>query len=328
MMDRRAFVVGTVALLAAPLAAEAQEAERVRRIGYLSPHARFVPATNPYLKAFVERLREHGWVVGQNLAIEYRFAEGQLDRLPALATELAELNVEVIVTSAGNAPIAVKNATTTIPIVAVDVFDPVGSGLVASLARPGGNLTVVTHHPELHVKGLEFLKQAAPRASRVAVLGVPASPLYASLWKNLDAVAPALGVSLQRVDVRTADEMDTAFLGMMRARPEVLYVMPTPLTWVERRRISSLALANRLPSYCSFKEFAEAGGLIGYAPDRVDMWRRGATYVDKILRGARVGDLPVEMASQLQLVLNLKTAKTLGLTIPPAVLARADEVIQ
>jgi putative tryptophan/tyrosine transport system substrate-binding protein len=179
------------------------------------------------------------------------------------------------------------------------------------------------------VKLLELLKEAVPRASRVAVLGDPASPNTPVLYKQLDAAAPPLGVRLQRVDIRTADELEAAaFRDMMRTRADALFVMTTPLTWDERRRIASLALENRLPSVCSYQVYAEAGGLIAYAPDLQDLWRRGASYVDKVLRGAKVGDLPVEMAARLLLILNLKTAKVLGLTIPPAVRARADQVIE
>jgi putative ABC transport system substrate-binding protein len=281
------------------------------------------------VKAFEEGLREHGWVVGQTLAIEYRSGEGKPDRLPALATELVGRKVEVIVAGGTASTRAAMSATSTIPIVGIAVADPVAQGLVASHARPGGNLTVVTDPIEMDGKLLEFLKEAVPRASRVAVLGVPANPgPYHTNWKSVEAFAPALGLRLQRVDFRTADELDAAFRDMMRTRPEALFVLFDPLTWEERRRIAGLALQNGLPSVSGFKEYAEAGGLLGYAPDLRDMWRRGASYVDKILRGAKAGDLPVERASRLQLVINLKAAKALGLTIPPSVLARAEEVIQ
>jgi putative ABC transport system substrate-binding protein len=328
MISRRALIAGTFSSLATPLAAGAQQAEKVRRIGYLNPLSLSEPGTVPLVKAFEEGLRERGWVVGQTLAIEYRSGEGQPDRLPALATELVGRKVEVIAAVGTASSRAAMSATSTIPIVGIYLADPVAQGLVASHARPGGNLTVVTDSLEIDVKLLELLKEAVPRASRVAVLGDPASPNTPVLYKQLDASAPALGVRLQRVDIRTADELDAAFRDMMRTRADALFVMTTPLTWDERRRIASLALENRLPSVCSYQVYAEAGGLIAYSPDLQDLWRRGASYVDKVLRGAKVGDLPVEMAARLRLFINLKTAKALGLTIPPAVLARADEVIE
>jgi putative ABC transport system substrate-binding protein len=332
MRFARLAVLATFALatIAAPLTAEAQQAEKVRRIGYLNPGRLNEPGAPPLVKAFEEGLRAHGGVMGQTLDIEYRSAEGKYDRLPALATQLVGLKVEAIVTVATPATRAAMSATSTIPIVGIYMADPLAQGLVASLARPGGNLTVITD-PPLESKVLDFLKQAAPRASRMAVLGDPGAPItphYLANWNQLDAVAPALGVRLQRVDIRTADELESAFVKMKRTLAEALYVIPGSLTWDERRRIANLALENGLPSACSFKEYAEAGGLIGYAPDLQDMWRRGASYVDKILRGAKVGELPVDLASRLQLVINLKTAKALGLTIPPSVLARADEVIE
>jgi ABC-type uncharacterized transport system substrate-binding protein len=327
MTSRRAFVAGVVTLLAARFPAHAQQAEKVRRIGYLDPGSLSVAGTEPLIKAFEEGLRAHGWIVGQTLTIESRWAENKLDRLPALATELVGLKVEVIAAPSTAAVRAAMSASATMPIVGLYTADPVAAGLVASLARPGGNVTMVTD-PPLEPKVLELLKQTVPRASRVAVLGVTSAGGYGVIWKELDAVAPALGVRLQRVDIATADDLDAAFPDMMRTRPEALYVMATSLVWAERQRIANLAIANRLPSACSLVEYAQAGGLIGYAPDLQDMWRRGAGYVDKILRGAKVGDLPVDRAAQLQLVINLKTAKAIGLTIPSAMLARADRVIE
>ena len=328
MISRRPFVAGAVTLLAARFPAHAQQAEKVRRIGYLDPGSSSAAGTEPLVKAFEEGLRAHGWIVGQTLTIEYRWAEGKPDRLPALATELVGLKVEVIAACSTAAVRAAMSASATMPIVGLATADPVAVGLVASLARPGGNVTVVTD-PALEPKVLELLKQTVPRASRVAVLGHPGmGPGYRVIWQELDAVAPALGVSLQRVDIATADDLDAAFRDMKRTRSEALYVLAASLIWAERQRIANLARANRLPSACSLVEYAEAGGLIGYAPDMQDMWRRGAGYVDKILRGAKVGDLPVDRAAQLQLVINLKTAKAIGLTIPSAMLARADRVIE
>jgi len=333
MTDRRTFI-GTLAgaLLAAPLAAEAQQAGKVARIGYLVWFPLESPETRMNLDAFRQGLRERGYVEGQNLVIEYRSADGKIERLPGLATELARLKVDLI--AAGSTPLAraLQQATTTIPIVAAVMGDPVGDGLVASLARPGGNITGLTFlGPELVPKRLELLKEALPKLSRVAVLWNPGAfgeQTMRDMLKGTEAAARALGVQLQLVGVRGPDEFDRAFSTMTRDRAEALVVFPSPALFNERRRIVDLATKHRLPSMSVAREFVEIGGLLSYGASITDLLRRAATYVDKILKGAKPADLPVEQPTKFELVINLKTAKALGLTIPPSLLGRADEVIQ
>jgi putative ABC transport system substrate-binding protein len=330
---RRTFI-GTLAgaLLTAPLATEAQQAAKVARIGCLvwlpleSPEAR-VP-----LEAFRQGLRERGYVEGQNIVIEYRSADGKIDRLPGLGTELARLKVDLIVVA--NTPMAraVQQATTTIPIVAWAMGDPVGDGLVASLARPGGNITGLTFlGPELVPKRLGLLKEALPKVTRIAALwhsGIFGERTTRDMLKGTEAAARALGVQLQLVEVRGPDEFDRAFSTMTRERADALIVFPSPALFNERRRIVALATKHRLPSMFNAREFVELGGLIGYGASITDLSRRAATYVDKILKGTKPADLPVEQPTKFELVINLKTAKALGLTIPQSLLQRADEVIQ
>ncbi len=331
-MKRRTFI-GTLAagLLAAPLAVEAQQAAKIARIGYLAfnlaggdPRGR---------EAFRQGLRDLGYVEGRNLLIEYRDAEGKPERFPVLAAELVALKVAVIVTTGGtHAAQAAKQATTTLPIVFVSVGDPVGEGLVSSLARPGGNVTglsVVV--PELVGKSLELLKQAVPRVSRVAILLKPDSMPDRARKERLEAAevaARALGVRLQVVEARGPENFDRAFSDMTGARTDALYVLATPVFEDQRRRLVDLAAKNRLPTVYSFKGWAQDGGLMSYGPDIADLSRRAATYVDKILKGAKPGDLPVEQPTKFELVINLKTAKALGLTIPQSLLQRADQVIE
>ena len=330
-MDRRTFIsTVSLSLLAAPLAAHSQQAARVPRIGYLAPSL----ATNPSLhEAFRQGFRELGYAEGRNVVIEYRDAEGKDERLPALAAELAALKVDVIVTNAGTlAALAAQRATKTLPIVFVAVGDPVSSGLVTSLARPGGNVTGLSLlFPELVGKCLELLKQAVPGVSRIAVLEQPgAVPARAreDIVKAADVAARALGVRLQVVGARGPADIDRAFSEMTRARMNGLAVQSTPMFSAERRRLVELAVKHRLPAVYSFRLFVDAGGLMSYGPSVPDMARRAATYVDKILKGAKPADLPVEQPTKFELVINLKTAKALGLTIPPSLLGRADEVIQ
>jgi putative ABC transport system substrate-binding protein len=327
-MERRRFIeVIAGGLLVAPLAAEAQQAAKVPRIGWLGGSA----AANPLQEAFRQGLRDLGYVEGRNVVIEYRDSEGKPERLPALAAELVALKVDVIVTGSTPATVAAKQATKTIPIVFTGTADPVGSGLVTSLAQPGGNVTGLSNlSQELVGKRLEQLTQAVPGVSRVAVLWHPGTlgdRTEKEMLKAADAAARALGVGLQFVEARGPADFDRAFSDMTRARAGALTVLPSSMFSRERRRLVDLAAKHRLPAVFPFREFADAGGLMSYGPNLADLLRRAATYVDKILKAAKPGDLPVEQPQKFELVINLKTATALGLTIPPSVLGRADEVI-
>ena len=328
MISRRAFL-GTLAvfLLAAPLAAEAQAPAKVPRIGFLSARP---PTDNPYfIESFWQGLRELGYVEGQNIAIEYRFAEGRPERLPALAAELVRLKVDVIVTGGPPAPEAAKQATGTIPIVFAVGGDPVAVGLIASLARPGGNITgLASISGELVGKQLELLKEVAPKITRVAVLQNPSNDSHPHMLRQAEGAARALGVQLHNVQARTSPEIDAAFAAMRSQRAGGVLVLRDPLFLTQRTQIAALAAKDRLPAVYGFKEEAEAGGLMAYGASVPLMYRRAATYVDKILKGAKPADLPVEQPTKFELVISLKTAKALGLTIPPSLLQRADEVIQ
>ena len=330
-VQRRDFLFAVGALLAAPLAAKAQQAAKTARIGYLSPNA---AAVNPRLvEAFRQGLGDLGYVEGRNLLIEFRSAEGKSERLPALATELVALKVDVILSGGGTlAALAAQQATRTLPIVIVAVGDPVTSGLVTSLARPGANVTGLSLlFPELVSKCLELLKQAVPGVSRVAVLSQPGAVperTEKDILKGAEVAARALGMQLQVVEARGAEDFDRAFSQMTSARMDALTVLSTPVFSSERKRLVNLAAKNRLPTVFSFREYVEAGGLISYGPDLADLYRRSATYVDRILKGTKPSELPVEQPSKFELVIDLRTAKQLGLTIPQSVLARADEVIQ
>ena len=321
-----AIVIVALALgiLAAPLAAGAQRSE-VPRIGVLNQHT----APNPQVEAFKESLRALGWIDGQNVGMEYRYANDKLERLPQLAAELVQLKVDIIVTGGEAGIRAAREATRTIPIVMALSGDPVGTGLVASLARPGGNVTGLSLlNLELGGKRLALLKEAVPKVSRVAVLWNAANPVKALELKSTQDAAEVLGVRLTSVEIRKPTDFASAFAAIARARPNGLIPLVEVITMAHRREIGEFALKNRLPMMAELREFAEAGGLMTYGPSQLDLYRRAATYVDKILKGAKPADLPVEQPTKFELVINLKTAKALGLTIPPAVLARADEVIQ
>jgi putative ABC transport system substrate-binding protein len=330
-MNRREFI-GALAggLVAAPLAAEAQQAAKIARIGYLSINL----AANPHLReAFLQGLRDLGYVEGRDVVIEDRSAEGKLERFPALAAELVALKVDVIVTAGGPpAALAAKQATRTLPIVFAAAADPVTDGLVTSLARPGGNVTGLSIlAPELVGKRLEQLTQAVPGVSRVAVLWQPGAlgkRTEKDTLKGAEVAARALGVRLQVVEARGPDDFDRAFSDMTRARAGALTVLTGAMFFGERRRLVDLAAKQGLPAVYPWREFVDAGGLMAYGPNVADLYRRAATYVDRILKGAKPGDLPVEQPTKFELVINLKTAKALGLTIPQSVLLRADEVIQ
>jgi len=325
-VDRRAFIAGTLGLLAAPLAVEAQQPKKVPRIGFLT----LLAGPTPLEEAFLQGLRDLGYIEGQNLMIEYRWAAGKVDRLPALAEELVRLKVDLIVARAAPAVQAAKNATTTIPIVMLGAADAVGSGFVASLAWPGGNITGTTNiMPELAGKRLELLREVLPRLSRVAFLAHGGDPTHKLFLKDAQEAAEGFGIKFQPLVIAAPEEIEGAFSAMVRERAGALIIQPLFISNLgQGRRIADLAVRKRLPTVSDGNGFPEAGGLMFYGPDQKPTFRRAATYVDKILKGAKPADLPVEQPTKFELVINLKTAKALGLTIPPSVLARADEVIE
>jgi putative ABC transport system substrate-binding protein len=316
-------------LLAAPCSAEAQQAAaKVPRIGFLALN----PGANPHLReAFLQGLRDLGYVEGRNVVIEYRSAEGKLERLRALAAELVALKVAVIVTGGGTpTALAAKEATRTLPIVFTSATDPVTDGLVTSLAHPGGNVTGLSNlAPELVGKCLEQLKEAVPQVSLVAVLWQPgAVGGRTDMLKPAEVAARALGVRVQFVEARGPADFDRAFSDMTRARAGALAVLGSAIFNSERRRLVDLAAKHRLPTVYTSRDFVDAGGLMTYGVNLADLFRRAAAYVDKTLKGTKPGDLPVEQPTKFELMINLKTAKALGLTIPPSLLQRADEVIE
>ncbi|MGZ3318796.1 MAG: ABC transporter substrate-binding protein, partial [Isosphaeraceae bacterium] len=280
--------------------------------------------------AFRQGLRELGWIEGQNIVIEYRFADGRLDRLPALAAEVVRLKVDIIAASPTPAALAAKNATGTIPIVFTSVPDPVGLGLVASLARPGGNVTGLTYSVGFNIfgKDLELLKEAVPKARRVAVLSNPASPSQPLTMREITDAARSLGLPLLLLEARGPGDFDGAFAAMAKERVGALFVVTDPAFIPHRARLAELTTKNRLPSIFTQREDAEAGALMSYGPSLSDIYRRAATYVDKILKGAKPADLPVEQPTKFELVINLKTARAIGLTLPQSLVQRADEVIR
>jgi len=329
-MRRRAFVSGALALLAAPLTAGAQPAGTVYRIGFLAnTPPREDPANQRFFRVFVQGLRERGWVEGQNTVIEWRYADGRMERFPDLAADLVRLKVDVIVTAAGPATHAAKQATTTIPIVAIALSDPVHQGLVASLARPGGNITgSATLFPELAAKRLALFKETFPWISRVAALRNPANPGNVLVWNEVQVAGRSLGVTLHAGEVRGPDDLQGAFAAMIKERPQGLLVLDDPFFFRTRAPIVEFAAKHRLPAMYAFKESVDAGGLMAYSARIADMYRHAATTVDKILKDAKPADLPIEQPTKFDLVINLKTAKALGLTIPPSLLLRADQVIE
>ena len=329
-MDRRTLLAGTgTLLLAAPLAAKAQPAGKVWRIGLLdygSPD----PARLAWWRAFQDRLRELGYAEGQNVVFQPRWGNGQVSRLQGLVTELVAAKVDILVTAGNPATLAAKQVTSSIPIVTATGPDPVELGLVASLARPGGNVTGVTSiSSELSAKRLGLLKELIPQVSRMAALWDRAARGSALNVRDTEVAARSLGIALQSVAVRPDPrDYDAAFVAMKRAGAGAVIVVQSSAFFASRQRIADLALTHRLPSVVGSKEWAEAGGLISYGADFPDLFRRAAVFVDKILKGAKPADLPMEQPSKFELVINLKTAKALGLTIPPSLLGRADEVIQ
>ena len=324
-----AVVLFAVAVLAGPLDGEAQQATNLPLIGFLLPGPSSDPGVPRVLQAFRQGLREQGYVEGQNMAIEFRWAEGQLDRLPALAAELVRLKVSVIVTGSPQAIQAAKQATETIPIVMGAASDPVAAGFIASLARPGGNVTGVSlMTADLVGKQLELLKELLPKISRVALLGNPANSNYAQGLRQAQDAARAFGVRLQPREARDLSDIDGAFAAITTQGSGAVIVLVDTVLLRYRTRIADHAIRRRLPTAFGYREFAEAGGLLAYGPSLSDGYRQAATYAGKILRGAKAADLPVEQPTKFELAINLKTAKVLGLTIPQSLLVRADEVIR
>jgi putative ABC transport system substrate-binding protein len=314
--------------IALPLAAHAQQTTNVRRVGWLSPGS--ATSDEALLASFRDGLRELGWVVGQNITIEPRWAEGKFERLPGLATELVGIKVELIVASVTQASLAAKRATATIPIIMVGVGDPLGSGLVDSLARPSGNVTGPSSMlAEASRKQLALLKETVPKASTVAVLWNPANPVWqAAALKETEAAARTMGLRLQLVEARGPEEFEAAFVAMTRGRADALFV-PADIIFVRHaEQMADLAARHRLPTMFGFREHVVTGGLMSYAASFTVMFRRAAAFVDKILKGTKPADLPVEQPTRFELVINLKTAKALGISIPQSVLQLADEVIQ
>jgi len=328
---RKVFLISIlviVAHLTVGVVAAAQQPARIPRIGILITAS--ASSHSARVEAFRQRLRELGYVEGKNIVIEYRSAEGKLDRLPALAAELVRLKVDVIVTATGGRDIlAAKKATATIPIVFAGTGDPVGDGLVSSLARPGGNITGLSlMTPDLDGKRLELLKEVFPKVARVAFLWDVGSVRGNRPLTDMEAAAKALGLKLQSLPVRSLDDFESAFARAKRDGVQALITSPNTLIITQQRQVLDFAAKNRLPAMYPTSEFVEAGGLMSYAPNYADLWRRAATYVDNILKGAKPSDLPVEQPTKFELVINLKTAKQIGLTISPNVLARADKVLK
>ncbi len=327
MTRRRIGLLLTLALglLVAPLAAAAQPPPKIPRIGIIGDW----PADSPTWEVFRQGLRDLGYVEGQNFVLASRYAEGRLERLPDLAAELVQLQVEVIVAGGAAAIRAAQHATRTIPIVMAGTSDAVASGFIASLARPGGNITGLSDlSAELPGKRLEILKETVPQSTRIAVLANPATPYYGTWMHNLTVAAQALELQLHVVELHRADELDAAFVAMTREGVDALIVLDYELLSGLYGRVADLAAKSRLPAMYSWRELVVAGGLMSYGPSQTDINRRTATYVDKILKGARPADLPVEQPTKFELLINLKTAQALGLTIPSLLLLQADEVIK
>jgi putative tryptophan/tyrosine transport system substrate-binding protein len=326
--DRRAFISGiTLGLLAAPLAAEAQQTGKVYRIGFLGNSTAALEAN--LVGPFREGLRDLGYVEGRNVLIEYRWAEGKYDRFPALIGELLALKVAVIVTAGTPATLAVKKATTSVPLVMLAVGDPVGTGIVPSLSHPGGNITGLTAiSTEMDAKRLELLREVVPSVSYIALLWNAASPLQVLAEKQVQAAAQVLRMRVLSLGVKTEEEIKSALAVMARERPDALLVLADRLLLHHRALIMDFATRHRLPGVHAYRELVEAGGLMSFGPSYADMHKRAAYFVDRILKGAKPGDLPVERPLTFELVINLKTARALGLTIPQSLLQRADQVIE
>ena len=331
-MRRRDFITAFAGAALYPIAARAQQSKKVARIGFLNTGSLESPEARTPLNAFHQGLREHGYIDGQNVRVEVRAADSKIERFPALASELVGLNLDVIVASNSVAGRAVQQATTTIPIVIPAMGDPVGDGLVASLARPGGNITGLTFlGPQLVPKRLALLKEALPAVSKVAGLWHPGAygeHTMSGMMNEAKAAAQTLGLQLRLIGVRGPDELDQAFSAIADERADAILVFPSPMLFIERKRIVDLAAKLRLPLISMGKEFVQLGGLMSYGADIIDSFRLSGAYVDKILKGAKPADLPVEQPTKFELFINLKTAKVLGVEISAPLLARADEVIE
>jgi putative ABC transport system substrate-binding protein len=327
-MRRRDFIAGLGSAAALPIAARAQQ-PKIVRIGYLDPQAASDPTARNLFRQLLLGLRDLGQVEGRNFTLEVRSADRQLDRLPAFAAELVRIPVDIIIAPGDAAITAARQATDKIPIVMLISGDPVGSGFVASLTRPGGNITGLSAlASDMASKRLELLKEVVPRASRVAVLWNSSSPSKSSEWRETEATAKIVGIALQSVEVGAGTDFDAAFASIAHEHPDAMITFADALTISFRERIGAFALTNRLPLISELREFAVTGGLASYGVSRVEMWRRSAFYIDKIIRGAKPGDLPVEQPTRFEMTINLKTAMALGLTIPNSLLALADEVIE
>jgi len=327
---RSALCVFCVLLFALSVPVKAQEAERIRRLGFMSVFSASHTGSVRWQEAFRQGLRDHGWVPGKNITIEYRWMAGKRERLPEFAAQLVALNLDVIIVHGGAPARFAQRASKTIPIVMAEASDAVGRGIVESLARPGGNITGLTSiNVELFAKRLELLKAIIPNLSRVAVLWTPKSPASRHAWKETQLPAKELGIQLHSMEVRSPNDLDKAFQAATGAGAEALVGTPGVLATFDQKRISDLAVASRLPTIYSGSDWVtDAGGLMSYATNYDDLYRRAAAYVDKILKGSKPADLPVEQPKKFDLVINLKTAKKLGITIPTSILYRADKVIK
>ena len=327
-MKRREFIAGTAALLVLPRRSWAQGTPR--RIGVLNPGTKNLPSDLPIQKVWLGSLRDHGWVVGKNLIIDSRYAEGHDERLPGLAAELVALKPDLLVGIAPQAALALKSATATIPIVFVAVFDPVALGLVQSLSRPGGNVTgLATYAPgDFLAKRIEIFRELIPGVSKIALLTNPGNQMQRLVLAEVPSTAQSMGVALPIIEATTAEELDTAFASAAAQHADAMIVLADPVTTnQEGPRVTALAANHHLPAIYLFPQFAP-GGLIVYGPDIADLFRRAGDYIDKILRGTKPADLPVEQPTKFELIINMKTAKALGLTVPPSILVRATEVIE
>ena len=327
-MKKKIVVLTLCAMLVALCSfAQAQQPTKISRIGRLAIASQ--SAESARIEAFRNGMRDLGYVEGKNIVVEWRFADGKLDRLPAQAAELVRLKLEIIVSSGSTPTRAARAATSTIPIVMCNDNDPVGDGFVASLARPGANISGLSNFaPELSGKRLEILREVLPKLSRVAVMGTSTNPAYAQVIKEVELAAKALGVKLQNLDVLDSKDIETAFRAASKGRADGVLVLTSATLVPQRVQLAELAVKNRFPVMYSNSQYVEAGGLMFYGANVLDLDRRAATYVDKILKGAKPADLPVEQPTKFEFIINLKAAKQIGLTIPPNVLARADRVIK
>ena len=329
MKRRRVIVLLGGASLGWPLVARAQQPDRVRRLGLLLPYIQRDPQAQARVSAFTAALQERGWTDGRNVRFEFRYTEGQASRLPALAAELAQSNVDVILTAGTESTDAARKATKTIPIVMAAVGDPIAAGFIASLARPGANITGASLlATELTAKRLQLLKEVIPALTRLAVLWSAANASVVQKLKQIQAAAPQFGVQLHAFELRVPDDLDKGFESAVQFRAQAVMTTEDAIQITYRARVVELGKQHRMPVASEFGEFAQAGVLMSFGPSILDQFRSAASYVDKLFKGARPGDLPVEQATRFELIVNLKTAKLLGLTFPPSVLSRADKVIQ